>query len=506
MLQFVELILFMVKKQHQIVWLKRDLRLQDHQPLWEAVQTGQPVILLYAFETDLMQAADYDIRHGRFVWQSLESIRRQLPEPESLWVLSGNMPQLLDKIYDMVGFCHLYSHQETGNGISYQRDLAVADWCKQKQINWQEYSDRGIIRGLKKRHNWPGQWYAHMHAPQINTPLNKVNWMADTPQGLPVIKSFETLFPGEKMQHALIQPGGTDKGKQYLQGFLQTRGANYQRHISKPEYARTSCSRLSPYLAYGCLSLRQIYQATKNRIAEAPYFKKPLEFFLQRLRWHSHFIQKLESAPILEFVNTNPGFDPIRQEVDERLLQAWKTGQTGYPLVDACMRCVAQTGYLNFRMRAMLVSFLTHHLWQPWQAGVHHLARYFLDYEPGIHFPQFQMQAGVTGINTIRIYNPVKQGTDHDPEGAFVKKWCPELQGVPTSFIHTPWKLTAFEQEACGCRLGSDYPHPVIQLETAAKHAREMLWQQKKSGSVRQNNARILSELSGRRLETEEGA
>jgi deoxyribodipyrimidine photo-lyase len=157
-------------------------------------------------------------------------------------------------------------------------------------------------------------------------------------------------------------------------------------------------------------------------------------------------------------------------------------------------------------MRAMLVSFLTHHLWQPWQAGVHHLARLFLDYEPGIHYPQFQMQAGVTGINTIRIYNPVKQGLDHDADGLFIKAWLPALQYVPAPLVHTPWKLTPMEQMQYRCRLGADYPWPVVDVDEAARHAREQLWRVKASKAVKQHNRFILQQLSGRSREDEQGA
>ena len=487
----------------QVVWFKRDLRVWDHRPLAAASRAGT-VLPLYIVEPGLWSQPDASARQWRFARASLDELDRELRGLGGrLIVRSGEAVAVLESLRQERGIAALWSHQETGNDWTYRRDRAVAAWARRHGIAWHEFPQDGVIRRQASRDGWARQRDQAMAEPLTAPPQHLPDpGLASEP--LPEMPLG--LTDPDPCPHA--QPGGRSAGLELLESFLTARGVDYARGMSSPLTAWQACSRLSPHLAWGTLSLRETVHALRARqlqVREDPRsaaWRRPLAAFEARLAWRSHFMQKLESAARLEFENLHPALAEARQAVDTDLLAAWAEGRTGYPLVDACMRALAAGGWLNFRMRAMLAAFACYHLWQPWRAAGLHLARLFIDYEPGIHWSQMQMQSGSTGINAWRIYNPVKQSLDQDPEGVFIRRWVPELAAVPTPWIHTPWSLPPSLQSRHGCRLDRDYPLPVVEHEAAARGARARLAAAYRGPAARADSQRIQHALGSRKRRT----
>jgi deoxyribodipyrimidine photo-lyase len=484
----------LMKPSTQVVWFKRDLRLEDHLPLIEAAQLGN-VLPLYIIEPELWQQPDSSRRHWHFIHDSLRDLDQALSlYGGSLVVCIGNVLSVLEDLRQKLGHFSLWSHEETGNAWSFKRDIAVAKWCRNHMIIWHELPAHGVIRRLQSRDGWSKLRDLRMAETLIPKPA-ALHFIQDI-TGDKIPSKDHPLF-GESIS-GTTQPGGRKHGLNVLNSFLKERGRKYMLTISKPGVSAHHCSRLSAHIAYGTVSIREIEQATKNKIKllqdsddqEAKYFKNNLSAFLSRLAWRCHFVQKLEQQPNIETHCMHPAFEGMREpHFREEYFQAWKYGQTGYPLVDACMRSLIENGWITFRMRAMLVSFASYHLWLDWRQTAPYLAKLFTDYEPGIHYSQFQMQSGVTGINAIRMYNPIKQSLDHDPEGAFILRYVPELKEVPKGFIHEPWRLN---------EKVPNYPRPIVEHKVAIQYAREQISHRRKEAGFRKKAKDTHAKLGSR--------
>jgi deoxyribodipyrimidine photo-lyase len=364
------------------------------------------------------------------------------------------------------------------------------------------------VRRLKSRDGWSRRWLERMSAEEAQLVGGELG-----PRGVRSDSVPRGAVLGIEPRKRWMQGrGGEREAWQVLDSFLRDRSERYLASMSAPGPGWSGCSRISEHLAFGTISMRCVHQATdahlrglreeRKRTQDRVFgsWARSLAAFAQRLRWHCHFMQKLEDQPDLEIFNLHRGYDGLREaEFRQDRFEAWKAGRTGYPMVDACVRSLVATGWLNFRMRAMLTSFNSYHLWLHWREPAQWMGRQFLDFEPGIHYSQFQMQSGVTGINTLRMYSPAKQATDHDPKGEFIRRWVPELARVPLEYLAEPHKMPPLTQREVGCVIGEHYPAPIVEHAEALVHARSRFSALRRTEGVRTEAQRIVTKHGSRR-------
>ena len=477
-----------------ITWFKRDLRIMDHIPLINAINSGYKVITLFVLEPELWKQKELSIRQYNFQLDCLLELKKQLNSiGGKLVIKTGSVFHVFESLSKTFQIQAIYSHQETWNYWTFQRDIEFKEWTKRKQIPWIESVQNGVIRGLKDRNKWGLNWQKLMKTNLVIAPLN-INSVKIKSDDMP--KPVQLDVKNDNFN--LIQKGGRTEAIKLLSSFTNSRGKYYQIRMSSPLTAMNSCSRLSAHLAFGTISIKEVFQKAEsvrvNLNKEDKYWRKSINAFLSRLRWHCHFIQKLEDEPSLEFKPMNRMYEGLRENSNLEFLKLWKKGETGYPMVDACMRCLNSTGWLNFRMRAMLVSFACNNLWIDWKIVAENLGQLFVDYEPGIHYPQVQMQACITGINSVRIYNPIKQGVDHDPNGVFIKKWIPELRETPSEIIHTPWVE----------KMNTQYKMPIIDELASRKNAARKIYEIRNRKDHGSHTAKILKKHGSRKSKSKE--
>ena len=481
---------------YSLVWFKRDLRWQDHSALVKASQKGS-VRCIYVIEPELWLQPDAALQHFEFVRESLQILDAYFRSLGGcIEIHHGELPDVLSRIWQDAPFAGLYSHEETGNGFTYARDLKVSAWCKVHGVDWYEFPQFGVVRRLKNRNLWQSEWERHMASPVENVDTLRF-W------GEPNESAFSMVAPSHlKHNPPMRQLGGRVNALKTLHSFLNARSIGYRGGISSPLSAPDACSRLSAYLTYGCISMREVVQQTRAHIADLPQqasrHRAGLTAFTSRLYWHCHFIQKLESEPEIEWRNMHQGYDDLReQDFNLEFFEALKEARTGWPMVDACVTMLRETGWLNFRMRAMLVSVAAYPLWLHWRPVGEWLATQFLDYEPGIHWSQLQMQSGTTGINTTRVYNPIKQAQDHDPYGKFVRRWLPHMRHVPDTWLFEPWLMP--EQLKNNLLLSGHIVEPLVDLAAATRESKQRLYAIRKKPEIIDGKKAVIDKHASRK-------
>ncbi len=474
---------------YNVVWFKKDLRTRDHEPLSSAIRDWR-TIGLFIIEPEWLTSPEFDPSHYVFMEQSLQELKKELSSiGVPLIVEVGETRDVLQKLHFQYKIRTLFSHEETGLNWTFQRDLRVKRWTKSENIPWKESRQFGVIRGLKSRDVWAKLRNQTVHRKLVKLESQSqsvLNEIQSSP--IPTISDLGLSPSGIKN----AQIGGRQQGERTLESFMSSRGLQYMSSLSSPANSQAGCSRLSPFLTWGNLSVSEVLHAIDNKRAtlrDTPQDRnwlKNLEHFESRLAWHCHFIQKLESEPEIEFQNMNRAFDGLREnDFNEDYFEAWCKGETGFPIIDAGMRALKMNGWINFRMRATLMSFASYQLWLHWRRPAQFLAKHFIDFEPGIHFSQAQMQSGVTGINTIRIYSPKKQAAEKDPNGIFIRRYCPELSKLSNVDLAEPHLVPPLLAQSIGFTLGRDYPEPIVDPESAYHNAKKRIFEWMEKPPVR---------------------
>ena len=490
----------------KLLWLKRDLRLSDHLPLHRCAKSG-PVVVLYVYEPRIIEHPSYGSNQHAFLNEALNALDVELRSIGG-WLLRmhGAMVNVLSSIHARFPFTELHSHMETGHALSFARDKVVKSWCETHSVTWREAPNTDIFRPHPSREGWSRRWHDRASRPLIPTPTTvsspEVSLFPDAVSEM----SCEALgLPAPAPGRQRLRDGSADA---LLTHFLRDQSGRYASEMSSPIAAPELCSRLSPHLALGLLSTRQILHRIRavRRHIRSPKVVTCHKAFESRIVWRGHFMQRLEDETSLESRSLDPVVDPLRrvgvmhlgirmtEAVIHGRFEAWTNGTTGFPMVDACVRSLRETGWLNFRMRAMIVSFATYTLWLDWRLINDWLARQFTDYEPGIHLNQLQMQSGSAGLNELRIYNPIKQVKTHDPEAVFVRRWVTELSTASVEQITelgNPWvDPTDF---------GLDYPKPIVDRIKADRFALRTLTRVRQSPESRRAAKHNFNRLGSRR-------
>jgi len=456
-----------------IWWIRRDLRLADNQALTAAIQASPQVIPLFILDDHLLSSSRLGEKRHAFLLNSLQELDSSLRQRGSrLVVQSGDAHAVLSALVSSGAAEAIYAEAD-GSPYARQRDARVACDLPLHLVGSSAILPPGAV--LKS----DGSPYT------VFTPFSRA-WQAAQasgggasfpPPGL--IKTPETItglpIPNSpSIPPCAPFPPGEQEALRRLHAFTYGDQAGVYRYAQQRDRLDLEgTSGLSPYLRFGTISPRQVARAAGEaiRCAVDASARKSAEIWLNELIWRDFYMHILYHFP--HVLRQNFRSEPVRWDNNPAAFQAWRQGRTGYPVVDACIRQLSATGWMHNRGRMIVASFLTKDLLIDWRWGEQFFMQHLLDGDPAANNGGWQWTAG-TGTDAapyFRIFNPVTQSKKFDPQGAFIRRWLPELSRVNDEFIHEPWNMPLEAQREAACLLGEDYPHPIIDHALARQRA-----------------------------------
>jgi len=473
-----------------VVWFRRDFRVHDHTALYHASKSGVPVIPLFVFDRELIARLPSDGAVFNFQAEALQELSRSIASLGGSLVLRyGNILDVHRALIHEVQPGALYFNRDY-EPYALERDAKVQTLYASHQIDVHTFADSVIHE--------PGQVLTNEGKPYVVfTPYARAWKKLPVPSALGKPKRFTTpKIPTRSIldSHILKIPvlvkqpmfiGGESAARKTWKEFLSKRIADYHVHRNYPAIDGTS--RMSPYLRFGCISIREMVEDVVNlkekRQGSSENVKganESIDTYLNELIWREFYQAVLFNFPYIVDSNYRKKFNKIRWNNNRKLFDNWKSGKTGFPLVDAGMRQLNSTGWMHNRVRMVVASFLTKDLLHDWKLGAHYFEEKLMDIDTASNIGGWQWSAS-TGVDPkpMRIFNPRLQAEKYDPQGEYIKRWLPELQSVPTKYIHAPHEMPMILQKEIGCIVGKQYPPPMIDHSKAAALYKKMFYSMK---------------------------
>ncbi|MBW4654876.1 MAG: deoxyribodipyrimidine photo-lyase [Kaiparowitsia implicata GSE-PSE-MK54-09C] len=451
-----------------VVWFRRDLRVFDHAPLYRAAMRGA-VIPVFIFDRALLTHPETAVARVGFMLECLQALDQDLRDRSGQLIIRyGDPVEVLPQLVRDTQADGIYAHIDVERIYGRVRDARLNQALDQAHMKIRWFEPAGTTPDLIPYPRYRDLWYLHMHSPQIPAPSR-----VELPDGVPCapIPTLQDL--GLEPDGKEIPPGGIEPARQMLREFYDDKITRYYWQLSYPGAEATTG--LSPHLKFGAISVRECVQTAQRWECPDNRAERSRQQLIARLRWGSGFAQRFRYLPQLEVRSLYSIFDEDGWAFDQGLYDAWREGQTGFPIVDAAARCLDATGgwkQLNFRVRALYSSFLSNLVGMDWRFGALHFMRHLIDGDCPIDHYQWAMQAGVTHCvdkTWTRIYNPEQVAVDRcDPEGLFIKQWVPEVAHLPPAQLGRPPRLC-------------DYPPPILDYKKARQRWVKQLEQQRQT-------------------------